>query len=463
MPQATNTYEPSRLQRTTEPPMATLEMKPWRPQLQLQLRVHPSVDLDDNSTPNSTPSRSRQDRPSAFLYDSVKYNKPTEPNQAIHPSSPHHLTPFANDVISAVGQHPTEQALDAHLAGLKILLPGVNDYSDLLKLGLNPEDLDLFSPPRSPRANMTTVNRSTYGLSNGSPLHSTFKPAQAEISSNPRRISQQSAIVPPQPNAFHNIGAQARNFSVVISSPPKSSVAKALVFEVPESDEESTPKTLRKPTPRNEPLQRTPASAVPGAPRSRPKRNVLAIERLDSVSATESVQKRRGRPPKPSETPTTGNGPKRRGRKPRLPGPEIKNQIRRPTYHKFICEWKDCQAELHNLETLRNHVFHVHNRKPPLRIWQCLWGKCNPTHHAHHKEEQLPEVFEMTTLKFETKAEWQDHINSAHIIPVAWSMGDGPKVSPLGMFPTISSLPFIQACQLFQKWCLTVNRHDRSS
>lgn len=75
----------------------------------------------------------------------------------------------------------------------------------------------------------------------------------------------------------------------------------------------------------------------------------------------------------------------------------------RPRFPEFLCEWTGCKAELHNLETLRRHVLFVHGGSG----CRCFWGKC------------------MASVA--TADEFRSHVEEAHMVPVAWHMGDGPR------------------------------------
>jgi hypothetical protein len=103
-----------------------------------------------------------------------------------------------------------------------------------------------------------------------------------------------------------------------------------------------------------------------------------------------------------------------------------------PVFIPFICEWKDCPAELHNLETLVAHVFNVHNKKQTSGSRLCLWGKCGVKHGP--SDETTDSQNHDEPNEFKTMAEWKDHINQRHLIPFAWHMGDGPKGTSLCMF-----------------------------
>ncbi|UNI16133.1 hypothetical protein JDV02_002600 [Purpureocillium takamizusanense] len=100
---------------------------------------------------------------------------------------------------------------------------------------------------------------------------------------------------------------------------------------------------------------------------------------------------------------------RRRGRPPKAPSPPPDAVYRslRPQFVDFLCEWAGCRAELHNLETLRRHVWAVHGRSET-----CRWAKCA----ARDPPATLA-----------TGDELRRHVDEAHLVPFAWHIGDGPQ------------------------------------
>ncbi|KAH6605045.1 stage v sporulation k [Trichoderma cornu-damae] len=102
---------------------------------------------------------------------------------------------------------------------------------------------------------------------------------------------------------------------------------------------------------------------------------------------------------------------KRRGRPPKAPSP-LPWQVYRSletSFAAFLCEWKGCKAELHNLDTLRRHVSKVHCRKTP---FACQWGKC----------AQIASF-----AVFPDAQSLRAHVEKAHLVPFSWHVGDGPQ------------------------------------
>lgn len=90
-----------------------------------------------------------------------------------------------------------------------------------------------------------------------------------------------------------------------------------------------------------------------------------------------------------------------------------------PQFQIFKCEWEGCPAELHNLETLKKHVIKLHDHEDDQGAYACRWKSCPTTH-------SLPDF-----------QAWTEHIYNAHMSPIAWKQGDGPKG---GIFGTLTAL-----------------------
>lgn len=175
-------------------------------------------------------------------------------------------------------------------------------------------------------------------------------------------------------------------------------------------------------------------------PASSKKRSRPFGDRQDTDIVNSSPNKR-GRPLKlagpiksaekiTAESPPTDLIPKKRGRPSKarkslvfLPPPD-------PVFHSFLCEWKNCHAELHNLDTLRHHLFNVHIRRLTHDGLVCLWAECGEIHGDVNSREYFSRTLDKHN-HFHTKTALRDHIQNAHLVPFAWHMGDGPRGTPL--------------------------------
>ena len=117
-----------------------------------------------------------------------------------------------------------------------------------------------------------------------------------------------------------------------------------------------------------------------------------------------------------SQYPPTGNKP--RGRPPKA------TRAPSPKFAPFVCKWKDCGAELHNLETLRRHLNKRHGKPFDNGQWTCRWGECGKAISVKEGPRIVPR-FEH--LKFSDLDEWKAHIENTHLSQVKWNQGDGPS------------------------------------
>lgn len=104
------------------------------------------------------------------------------------------------------------------------------------------------------------------------------------------------------------------------------------------------------------------------------------------------------------------------------------------SYQIFACRWNGCPAKLHNLETLRKHIFKLHARKltEDGRI-ACLWSDCQFTDETVDTLHVIVGPAPPTvTYSFETEDTWKDHVEG-HIRAIAREHGDGPSTHPIGM------------------------------
>jgi hypothetical protein len=191
-------------------------------------------------------------------------------------------------------------------------------------------------------------------------------------------------------------------------------------------------------------------STSPALRRGRPPKNLSATRQLVPPSP-----KRIGRPPKAisSGIGMRGNLAGRKVGRPRIyPQSESKPRGRprksdpklvTPKFIPFLCEWRGCKAELHNLDTLRRHIYSVHNKAQASGAIACQWSKCGLTRQVN--DVSMPEPkFIHEYHEFAGMQEFKNHMEKAHLIPFAWHMGDGPQGSTLGTSsPTFNKMLYI--------------------
>ena len=143
----------------------------------------------------------------------------------------------------------------------------------------------------------------------------------------------------------------------------------------------------------------------------------------------------------PSRSPSTSSqalshveerSPKREGKKGRG---RPSQRATSPSFQVFNCRWQGCEAKLHNLETLRKHVFKLHGKRARLGDDEdvgeeteakvpCLWAGC-----------EQDGIFSSTSgpRRFASKDDWKHHIEKKHMEAIAWELGDGPSAHPSGI------------------------------
>jgi hypothetical protein len=284
------------------------------------------------------------------------------------------------------------------------------------------------------------------GATQERPLHGSLSPAAFYAATSPPSKDPS----PHRPSLLRNISTPGppaatpvppSTFSVVLGAPPLKSPAS--------NRSEGPPTAIKK--------------------RGRPFKNPQGIPNTQSMPKTQgapkpqSIPKKRGRPFKKPEAAaatvaaaSSEDMPKKRGRPfkyPLVPEHVVRVVPPEPKFVPFVCEWKKCPAELHNLDTLRAHLYTVHLKKQssggPLL---CLWRKCCQEHEVMDEKTGASTIVDKGA-KFKTKEEWQNHVEVAHLDPIAWHQGDGPKVALGEPLPTIprSFCPILTNARLRSK------------
>ena len=87
--------------------------------------------------------------------------------------------------------------------------------------------------------------------------------------------------------------------------------------------------------------------------------------------------------------------------------PSVMNRV----FQSYKCKWLNCKAELHNMDTLKKHVFKVHRKDTVGNTLNCLWDDCIKDTHSP---------------SFDLESNWRSHVQQAHFDPLLWELGDGP-------------------------------------
>lgn len=115
--------------------------------------------------------------------------------------------------------------------------------------------------------------------------------------------------------------------------------------------------------------------------------------------------------------------------------PREANAFRQSIKHKvYKCLWKDCPYELHNLQTLRKHVY-KHREKCADGLFRCSWARCGTINLSGDETDESED--ELIRLEFRIDSAWEKHMDAQHLDKLAWEMGDGQATPASGTFGTI--------------------------
>jgi hypothetical protein len=335
---------------------------------------------------------------------------------------------IARDVLLACGRHPSERQLNQHLDVLRSNLPLIGFESDLSTIRW-----DIIDPgDPSPGYFKDSVQALTEDADDGENSEDEDRDARPRAQSN--TIGSESGVhtrVQALPEAINPFTKQKKR-----GQPARHSL--------PNSTATSTPK-------------RSPSVVEMSASAPRPSAASVGYSAFRSVTEYgpdgKPIPKKRGRPvgwrkaihgsPTAQATPAvkghtetpTDHQPAQPSslRKVRTGGeepirihsrsPSVVN--RNPHFQSYKCKWQKCTAELHNLDTLKKHVFKVHRKQTLRNTLECSWGDCG----------KIVKMYDFTTSKpyvkhaphsFDLESNWRGHIQQTHFGPLSWELGDGP-------------------------------------
>lgn len=335
---------------------------------------------------------------------------------------------IARDVLLACGRHPSERQLNQHLDVLRTNLPVTYD-SDLstIRWGI----LDPGTPP--PGYFKGSVQALTEDADNEEDSDDEDGEARPRAQSN--AIGGESGVqtrVQALPEAINPFKQKKRG------RPPRHSLPN------PNDTVPFTPK-------------RSPSTANMSA--SAPRPSAASVGYSAFRSATEygpdgqPLPKKRGRPvgwrkaihgsvaaqSKPAANGHTGSANRHQ---PSQPGslrhvnigreeptridsrsPSVANRVVR--YQSYKCKWQNCTADLHNLETLKKHVFKVHRKETLRNTLECLWGDCGKEVTSYDPNTNM-RIEKHAPFSFDLESKWRNHVQETHFDPLFWELGDGP-------------------------------------
>lgn len=333
---------------------------------------------------------------------------------------------IARDVLLACGRHPSERQLNQHLDGLRAVLgiPFESDLStlrwDILDPGTPPpgyfkdgvEDLtrDTDDEDESDDERQSRPRASSHGTSGEGgaarvqALPEAINPFKQKRRGRPQRHSLPAGTAPATPNRSPSIT------NMRSSAPRPNTTAGGVGYHAFRSATEYGPDGKPLPKKKGRPVGWR--KAIHGS--------ATALARTAPNGHTGSSNNHR--PSEPSslhDARTDGNQPIRIDSR----SPSVAN--RAPQLQSYKCHWQNCEAELHNLETLKKHVFKVHRRETAQNTLECSWSNCGKQVASHDTLTNMV-IEQHTPHSFDRESDWRQHLQQSHFDPLSWKLGDGP-------------------------------------
>ncbi|KAL8935722.1 MAG: hypothetical protein Q9216_005292 [Gyalolechia sp. 2 TL-2023] len=341
---------------------------------------------------------------------------------------------IVRDVLIAAGRHPTENPLNYHLDILRKTFKHVNDVSDLDSFRW-----DLVDPGEPLAAAIPGIHdESQPTLHNGTSVAPGLSTAVAASVAVPHVAMQNLKLLGPRRKrknkeaALHVKSWMSSglngfvNETVKESSPktPQSALKGASLLDA--SGSTGIRRRGRPPGSKNK--QPRKSIGTPSQPGGMPPRNGIDATPVRPSGLRNSVASTDGIAivvPSPSPSNADKHPQKRRGRPKKSTPKSSPSQQSTPIHRIYKCQWENCPAELHNLETLRKHV-NKHGDKDEGPI-PCLWKGCGKEVRGQDESGDDEEP-ERQPLTFSTHDIWAKHIDKRHIAEYAWKLGDGPSL-----------------------------------
>ncbi|GAB7350714.1 hypothetical protein MBLNU459_g1270t1 [Dothideomycetes sp. NU459] len=340
---------------------------------------------------------------------------------------------ICRDVLLATGRHPEMDALNQHLFDMHGLLKGHSANVEADKFDLATIRWDLIDPgdplpetgdeqdadaddeedgqengtteaPASKTGQGGQVNK-LFGRKKGKvgrPPRSAYRPAgqsasggetSANATPNPSKYNDNtSAIAAPRAVITPRLGSK---FTTVNMTPGSGAVGYAAFRATSATMDEDGKPVKKKGRPvgwRKDIHSKAAVAAANGG--TPPPTVTMARGKPGPMTSYNQVPRRRGRPP-------TKN----------LNDPDI-------TFNVYKCQWEDCGAELHNIDTLRKHMIKLHGKKSSGDEFECLWRGCFRAKEGGGGDEMYA---------FDAMEPWIEHVERTHMMPVARTLGDGPR------------------------------------
>ncbi|KAL1653496.1 hypothetical protein SLS61_004006 [Didymella pomorum] len=348
--------------------------------------------------------------------------EPLDKNMALRRNTYNPAT-IARDILLACGRHPSERQLNQHLEVLKVNLPQISNESDLSTIkwdlidpGTPPPgyfkdsvqdligDADDEDDPEDEDRDQTARRGSLYATGGESvrvqALPEATNPFKQKRRGRPPGQSLPNTTTPSTPNR------ETSSAGMSASAPRPSAAAAGVGYAAFRSVTEYGPDGKPLPKKKGRPVGWRKAIHGSGAAQQRPAMNGYTGKH------------------KPEQPSTLRNVRAGNDEPIRIDSRSL-SVSRAPQHQSFKCEWQNCKAELHNLETLQKHVFKVHNKETLRDTRECLWGNCGKEVASFDPMSNMS-LERHAPFAFGAQNAWRQHIQQNHIDPLAWQQGDGP-------------------------------------
>jgi hypothetical protein len=353
--------------------------------------------------------------------------KPLDKKNALRRNTYNPAT-IARDVLLACGRHPSERQLNQHLDVLRSNLPLIGFESDLSTVMW--DIIDPGNPP--PGYFKDSVQALTEDADDEDDEEDEDRAGHPRAQSN--AIGAESGahiMVRALPEAINPFSKQKKR-----GRPARQSLPNSTALSTPKRSPSVTEMSASAPRPSAASVGysafRSATEYGPdGTPlpkkRGRPVGWRKAIHGSPAAQATPNVNghtksSTNHQPAQPSSlrnVKTGGHEPIRIDSR----SPSVVN--RNPRFQSYKCKWLKCTAALHNLETLKKHVYKVHRKETLRNTLECLWGDCGNEGVKSDPNTNM-RLEKHTPHSFDLESNWRSHIQHTHFDPLSWEFGDGP-------------------------------------
>lgn len=327
---------------------------------------------------------------------------------------------IARDVLLACGRHPSERQLNQYLDVLKVHLPQISNDSDLSTI-----KWDLIDPGNPPLGYFKDSVQALIGDADDEDVsEDEDRDRAARRGSSSHAGSAKVQALPEATNPFIKQKRRGR--------PPRHSLPNTTTPSTPDRQISSANMSASAPRPAAAGVGYSAfRSATEFGPDGKPlpKKKGRPVGWRKAIHGSAAAHQRPGmngntgsyEPRLPSTLRNVGSGqdPIRIDSR----SPSVTTRV--PQYQSFKCKWQNCKAKLHNLETLKKHVFKAHKKETLRNTLECLWDDCG---------KEVTSVDNMINMRIEqhtphafgAENAWREHVQQNHFDPLAWEQGDGP-------------------------------------